>query len=329
MTASDPQKHRRSFHNTWMMAALAGVALLSVTWPVAANDGHAPGFGAYWHDGQAELSGYRYTVTRYGQPRQGQAVLIYVTEPFRRSKNVKADNPNQNPADTFDAFKLNLVRDFQTGVYDYNTMASVFVRSSDFSPVKLSFTSAEWCGHVYEELALDQNRVTEKIFSYFEDESSSRTHNRPAKGVVEDNLFILLRGLRGAFLEPGQERSVSLLPGALYRRLTHQPLGWTTARIRRAHKPQQIETPAGEFDTTLYTIQTQQGRRGQFWIEMPYPHRVVQWSWQPAPVAGKNPSQEAAESGQLTGTVRLKYWQRHANGHEKHLEQLGLTPPPR
>jgi len=39
-------------------------------------------FGAHWHDGKAELDGYRLELTRYGEHRTGQAVAIYVTEPF-------------------------------------------------------------------------------------------------------------------------------------------------------------------------------------------------------------------------------------------------------
>ena len=119
--------------------------------PVASD----PAFGTYWHDGKAELDGYRYTVTRYGRERRGHAVAVYVTEPFSRSLRVKVDDPSRNPKDTFDVLKLNLIRDFQTGIYDYNTMTSLFVRSGDFEPVKLSFVSTEWCGNVYEELLVN------------------------------------------------------------------------------------------------------------------------------------------------------------------------------
>lgn len=56
------------------------------------------------------------------------------------------DDPARNPDDAYDVLKLNLVRDFQTGVYDYNTMVSLFVRSESFEPVKVAFASTEWCG---------------------------------------------------------------------------------------------------------------------------------------------------------------------------------------
>lgn len=303
------------------LAAAVGIAIsVAAALPAAAAD---PGFGAYWHDGQAELSGYRWSVTRYGRPRVGQAVTIYVTEPFSESKRVKLDNPSRNPADAFDAFKLNMVRDFQTGVYDYNTMVSVFTRSSDFSPAKLTFTSAEWCGHVYEELRFHPRRISQQVFSYFEGESSSKALDAKPGGVTEDGLFILLRGLRGAYLEPGRKKSVPFLSSVFYRRLVHQPIAWKRAEIHRLPEPQRIEVPAGEFSTAVYTVTIQGQRQGRFFIEEQYPHRVVQWSWQP--VAGA--SAEAAESGRLTGTARLKYWQLHDNGHESYLNQLGLDTP--
>src|SRR6266545_4351728 len=100
------------------MKLISFVLSALATFPVFAAD---PDFDSYWHDGKAELDGYKFTISRYGQSRKGQGVLVYVTEPFSESKRVKVDDPTKNPADTFDAFKLNAVRDFQTGIYDYNT----------------------------------------------------------------------------------------------------------------------------------------------------------------------------------------------------------------
>ena len=37
-------------------------------------------FKAYWFDGTAEISSYKLIQSRYGDPREGEAVLIYVTE---------------------------------------------------------------------------------------------------------------------------------------------------------------------------------------------------------------------------------------------------------
>ena len=108
--------------------ALSLAALVLVSFAASATAAEVE-FGSYWHDGRAELDGYSLRISRYGQPRSGIGVMIYVTEPFSESKRVKVDDPSKNPADTFDALKLNIVRDFQTGIYDYNTMVGVVKRS--------------------------------------------------------------------------------------------------------------------------------------------------------------------------------------------------------
>ena len=279
-------------------------------------------FSAHWHDGYAELNGYRWEGARYGESRSGQAVMVFVTEPFSETKRVKVNDHSRNPDDTVDVLKLNLVRDFQTGIYDYNTMVSVFVRTSDFSPVKTTFTSAEWCGHVYGEQRFGEKELREQYFSYFEDETGDRTLEWKPGGVTEDHLFIQLRGLRGDFLAPGERKSFPLLPGMFFRRLAHRVLAWTTVDIARLDELQRVTVPAGTFETITYVL-TADDRRAQFDIESAYPHRIVKWSWSSLSAAGPS-----GETGELTGTARLKYWRLNDNGHESYLEELGLAPLP-
>jgi hypothetical protein len=289
------------------------VALLSMlilaSAPAAASDKE---FDSLWHDGNAELSGYRLKVSRYGQERDGTAVLVYVKEPFSESKHVKVDDRDKNPDDTFDALKVNIIRDFQTGLYDYNTMVSVFARATDFSPAKVTFTSAEWCGHVYEELVFHSDRIKGFYSSYFENESGPRDIAAVDNAISEDNLFILLRGLRGDYLKPGQKKKVAMLPSVYWGRLSHKPLDWVTAEIQREKKMKTIKVPAGRFETRVYAIKTSDGRKGKFYIEERYPHRIVRWEMLPD------------VSADLTGSERLAYWKLNQNGDERYLKKLGL-----
>lgn len=273
-----------------------------------------PAFDAHWYDGKAELDGYRLVVSRYGENRDGTAVMIFVTEPFSESKRVKVDDAAAHPADTFTALKLNLVRDFQTGIYDYNTMVSVFVRAESMEPAKVSFSSAEWCGHVYSELTFQQKEIRGTVASYFEGESGPVSLGRPGNGVTEDELFIALRGLRKAFLPAGETRTVPYLPGVFYSRLSHRKLEWTQATITRASAGEKVTVPAGTFDAMRYDVKIADGRAGTFFVESAYPHRIVKWSLPPD------------VSGELTGTVRMEYWRTHGNGDEKYLKDLGLQP---
>lgn len=304
-----------------LIAFLASLALAAIPAATRAAD---PNFDSYWHDGKAELDSYQYTVTRYGQPRRGQCAAVYVTEPFSRAKRVKVDDSARNPKDTYDVLKLNLVRDFQTGIYDYNTMVSLFVRSEDLQPVKVSFASTEWCGNVYEELHVDPGLITEKLSSYFEDESAVQELKRPRDGILEEELFIRLRGLRGDFLKPGQRRKVSFLPSAFRRRLTHQPLQWTTAVIERLPGAQTMRVPAGTFSAMVYVVKTSEGREGRISVERDYPHRVVQWEWKQARGTGGRWAGDSNDSGKLAGSARLEYWKLHDNGDESYLKRLGL-----
>jgi hypothetical protein len=285
-----------------------------------------PDFGGYWHDGQAELDGYRWTGIRYGQERRGQSVMVFVTEPFSESARVKVDDPARHPGDVLDVLKLNHVRDFQTGIYDYNTMVSLFVQSDTFEPVKLSFSSQEWCGNVYDELIFRSKGIEETLHSYFEGESGVRTYPARPGGVSEDNLFILLRGLRGPYLGPGERREVPFFPGVFARRLNHRPGDWTTAVIERRRDRKEITVPAGTFSTLEYRVTTAGGREGRFYVDAAWPHRVVLWSWESTTGDGRR--RDASETGELAGFARLKYWELNGAGKESLLEGLGLSPVP-
>jgi len=308
-----------------LRVALAITLLLVPAPPEAAP---SASFESHWQDGKAELAGYRYRVTRYGEERTGQAVMITVTEPFSASKRVKVDDPAANPADTFEALKVNLVRDFQTGIYDYNTMTSLFVRSADFAPVKISFSSAEWCGHVYEEIQVERNAVRQSLRSYFEGESGDQTLGRQPGGVFEDQLFVMLRGLRGDYLRAGEKRTLPFLPGSFVRRLAHRRLDWVRATVERAPAPERVAVPAGSFVANRYTVKSSDGREGTFWVERADPHRVVRWTWTSVAPRGRRAA-EASESAELAGSVRLPYWHLHDRGDESHLRALGLEPPGR
>jgi hypothetical protein len=307
-------------------SSVLALALLLGSVALPARAAEIP-FDRYWHDGKAELDGYRLKVSRYGQERAGHAVMVYVTEPFSEARRVKVEDPARDPGDAFDGFKLNLVRDFQTGIYDYNTMVSVFVRSRDLSPVKVSFSSAEWCGHVYEEMRVDPAGILQQVSSYFEDESRTETLGRPADGLMEDQLYIWVRGLRGDPLRPGESRTVPFLPGAFPRRLSHQRAVWSTARVERATRPVTIEVPAGRFSTQAYRVKVAGGREGRFDVEQDYPHRIVRWQWRAPGPGGSTAGARLVDGGELTGSARLVYWRLHDNGDESYLKLLGLPVP--
>lgn len=318
---------RRSARRALLFALSLGATALSCGRAAPPERG-AASFEARWEDGKAELDGYRYAITRYGHRRTGRCVMVFVTEPFSDSLRVKVDDPSRHPGDVFEALKLNFVRQFQTGIYDYNTMVSVFARSSDFSPAKIAFGSSEWCGSVYEEQIFRPGRVSTLIRSYFEGESGVDTLDAPEGGVAEDDLYILLRGLRAPFLGPGERRAVPFLPSPFHARLTHRPGVWTTAEIERAGRAERLLVPAGAFEADRYTVRVADGRVGRIWIERTEPRRVVKWEWSPPPRPETRMAGDAADEGELAGSARLPYWTLHGPGDERYLRELGIPPQP-
>ena len=264
-------------------------------------------FWPHWSDGKAELSGYELIQPRYGELRRGEAVLIFVTEPFSKSKAVKVNQWNPNDSDQFTALKLNFVRKFQTGIYDYSVMTSVFTDPARaFAPVKVTFSSQEWCGHVFEEARFgDDARVD--INSYFEGETTDLTLPVTA---AEDALFITLRGLAATDLA-AEPTALVALPSALDRRLLHKPAVPAPISIRWS-APGTTTVPAGTFTTRTATWNRGLGGECSADLEVAYPHRIIGWRC------------SDGEVGKLKGSERIAYWQTNKEGDEARLKGLGL-----
>jgi len=301
------------FSLTASVAVAAVSAPLWLSWPSAPS---SDDFGETWYDGRAEVNGYRWHGERYGERRSGEAVAIFVTEPFDSVRHVKADRPGAAEGPVVTALKLNLVRDFQTGLYDYNTMTSVFVRADDFAPMKTTFSSAEWCGHVYEEIDFRGDETRIAVRSYFQGESTDDVLPAPEGGLLEEQLFVWLRGLRGAPLDPGESRRVPFLASPFERRLRHREAEWGTARITRGESTSTVDVPAGSFEATTYRVVAPDGRTGAFHLEQAAPRRLLAWTW--------TRDGAVTDAGELTGTERLRYWELNAEGDEGRRADLGL-----
>jgi len=103
--------------------ALASALAMVVSAPAAAAD-----FWKHWGDGRAELNGYRLTQPRYGALRSGSAVLIFVTEDFSDEWRVKTESRAGAPSGVYPVLKLNLLRQFQTGIYDSGRFRAIVFR---------------------------------------------------------------------------------------------------------------------------------------------------------------------------------------------------------
>lgn len=174
-------------------------------------------FGDYWYQGKAELTSYDLEQARYGELRQGEAVLIYVTEDFSKSELVKLDDPSGAGDDAVKVMKLNLTKNFVTGIYPYSMMSSIFtpVYESDVPTLKVTTSSQEWCGHTFSSYTWNGSGYDAYRASYFQSEGTGTTRLDDVR--LEDEVWNTIR-LNPDALPTGE---FDMVPGQLFQRLSH------------------------------------------------------------------------------------------------------------
>lgn len=265
-------------------------------------------FARVWFDGKAELSGYEALVPRYGELRRAELVTIYVTEPLDRRTWIKDDDAKE--PDRVTVLKLNESLKFLTGLYPYSVLTSVFAPVDDwqgerFSPVKLSLSAQEWCGHVFCALWPGKEGFLLHVDSYFASEGE-RTETLPAPegALYEDALLIQLRELDGPFAGGG-DWSGALIPALWRIRRAHQPAKAVPATIKRT----------SEGEETRFVLDAGDYRR-TFLVEKAPPRRVLAWT------------SSDGEAVKLAKTERLAYWKMNAPGNEARRAEIGLPALP-
>lgn len=310
-----------------ILVAAFGCALLSScvsTLPApqsATRNPYDPKFWREWGDGFAEISTYQLAMPRYGQMRDGESILIFVSETFSERQRVKSD-PGRNPkADEFPVMKLNWQKNFQTGIYDYSEMLSSFLGLAPAggraagSLAKATFSRQEWCGHMFAQALFDPSRIRVSGASYFDGDAdlTQSLEVRP-NAMPEDALLFWARGMAPPFLQPGESQDVPFLTGLRSARDAHQPLAWSHINLSRNRTLQHIDVPAGEFDVEVYSAQLPNAKSYVFFVEKEMPHRILRWQF------------SSGEAAELVATDRIKFWELNAPGGEEVLRSLGLEP---
>lgn len=187
-----------------------------------------------YFSGEAEVSTYTLEKARYNNIHPGESVLIFVTEPFLKEKQVKADNPSEN--NSASVLKMNKVERFSTGIYDYSIFTSVFTPISDFDPrypLKITMSSQDWCGQSF--MQVNNNDGFDYLLrSYFESEGDTTAHLDYC--YTEDNLFNLAR-IDTALLPLGE---FDIIPSMQHLRLAHAELKSYTATASLANLEDQV-----------------------------------------------------------------------------------------
>lgn len=275
-------------------------------------------FGDHWYDGLGELTGYELTQARYGELHKGEAVMIFVTEPFSRSKQVKLDNHDNNNPDQASVLKLNFTKKFLTGIYPYSMMLSTFTPvdgGQSTPPLKITMSSQEWCGHTFTQLNHRGNGFDASTYSYFESEGDRQFNINET--LTEDELWTRIR-LNPAELPTGK---VDLIPGIFYQRLKHSDRSVETAEISLTSLDSSLmaATPHQIYDINYPSS----NRNLKIFFETDYPHGILGWEETSRSGYGAS-AKPLTTTAKRLGTIRTPYWQQHNNEHRVIREQLGL-----
>jgi hypothetical protein len=263
-------------------------------------------FSAYWYQGKAEINVFELQQSRYGEVRPGKAVMIFVTEDFSKTKQVKLDNPQDRPSDAQKVLKLNMTREFTTGVYPYHTMLSVFtpVYEEVFSP-KLTASVTEWCGQSFTQLNFKNGNYHTKIFSYFESEGDTEGK---FNGLPEEEIYNLIR-LNPELVPMGNTR---VIPSLIFQRFAHIPLKAEQATVSK----RSVGSNQAEIEVNYSDI----GRKIAIRYQEFFPYEILAFTetWTKA-----NGQQEitTATRSQLS---MMDYWNKNETVFEPLRKDLGL-----
>ncbi len=290
--------------------ALFFLCFLPVAWSSA---GETEQFKKYWYAGKAEITSYELNQARYGNNNPGYAVLVFVTEDFSRSKHVKLDDPARAGKDAVKVLKMNFIKKFNTGVYRYSTMSSVFtpVSRDDLRSLKVTLSSQEWCGHVFTQLNLSGKKYEGKSLSYFQSEGDRNF--RTDGSILEDEIWTRAR-IDPSSLPTGR---IKIVPGLLISRLHHTGFGAEIADAKISNPREGVIRYSLVFPSTQRVFETD--------FESEFPHKII--SWREVYKSGRGDGEKTLETtAQRKKTIFSDYWAKNTPPDVKIRKELGIEP---
>ncbi|MEX0998239.1 MAG: septum formation inhibitor Maf [Flavobacteriaceae bacterium] len=243
-------------------------------------------FKEYWFNGQAEITSYSLEQERYGEIRTGTAVLIFVTEDFLPDVQVKANIKTET---TQSVLKLNKTKNFNTGIYPYSIMSSVFYPLEEKNhALKVTHSIQEWCGHVYAQLN-NRNDFEIKSHSYFEGEADQEYNL--TKTHLEDEIWTQIR-VDPSDLPVGE---IEIIPSMEFSRLRHKEFKAykAIASLEEIESSFEYSINYPELDRTL-TI----------WFESASPYHITKWTEQIG---------ESMTQATFMKKIQSAYWSKNQN----------------
>jgi hypothetical protein len=261
----------------------------------------SPEFKAYWYAGEAEITSYKLEQARYGELREGHAVMVFVTEDFLPDVQVKANNYSKS---NIPVLKLNATKKFNTGIYPYSIMESTFYPvANNQHALKVSSSMQEWCGHVYTQL---NNRSEFEIMShsYFEGEADAKFNID--KTILENELWTQLR-INPQSLPKGD---LKIVPALEFHRLHHVPIKAYNATATLHADTYTINYP--DLNRTLAIT-----------FNPEFPFEILSWEETSKSGFGNNAKTLTTKATKLN-TIKSAYWQKNSNKDAVLRDQLKL-----
>lgn len=291
------------------------VFILLVACNTTQSQNNPKDFNSYWYAGEAEISSYKLQQARYGEAHSGTAVLVYVTEPFSKSKQVKLNNWKDSSSDNISVLKLNFTKKFLTGIYPYSMMSSSFTPIDDDqypNPIKITTSSQEWCGHTFMQMNLRDDNYALETFSYFESEGDIETNID--KTLLEDEIWSRIR-LNPSELPIGK---INILPGTFYLRLKHQTIKALTAN---ATKEQLESSDFSDKKHKKYTLEYSD-RTLAIYYESSFPYTIL--GWEETYMSGFRNPEKLTTVAKRINTIKSPYWGKNNTSDRVLREELGL-----
>jgi hypothetical protein len=195
-------------------------------------------------------------------------VLVFVTEDFSKSKQVKLDNPQNANGDDVKVLKLNRIKKFDTGIYRYSLMDSVFtpIYIGEYpNTLKVTSSSQEWCGNTFTQLNLDDNGYEVRSFSYFESQGDTKFNLQ--QEILEDELWVRIR-LAPESLPVGR---IKIIPATMASRLTHKELKVEIAEASL------VENSKDSNLMDYKLVYDDSGRAMEITFSKKFPYEILSW----------------------------------------------------
>lgn len=245
-------------------------------------------FKDYWYAGEAEISYYELSMSRYGENREGEMYLIFVTEDFNTELQVKTER-EINSAESH--FKLNWHQNFTTGIYDYAIMQSTFKSlATDKNASKIASSIQEWCGQSYLQLNLKEKDYHVSLHSYFE--ALNDDYFVINDHYTENQLLLDLRISPELTTQPSK-----VIPNLAFLQLNKKEIKAYAVEIKQSNKNESILTELyfSELDRNVKIEQEQN-----------FPFRILSWE----ETVNQDGNSQISKA-KLINSMNIDYWNKN------------------